>query len=185
MINMRRAAIAAVFISSMMPVLAIAQRSVPMDSANPRRQMLEQRLRERTADVVKRRLQLTDDQMKQLQATNQRYEKQRMDLMARERDLRHELRQQILAGDDANQNRVSQLLDQAMQLERQRLDLIQSEQRDLAKFLNPVQRAKLFGLQAEMRRRAQDLRNRQMQRRGMQGPMGPGRFGPGGPRRNQ
>lgn len=185
---------AAVFISSVAPVSMIgAQRPVAGDSANPRRAMLEERLRQRTADIVKRRLQLTDDQMKQLQATNSRFEKQRMDLMGRERDTRRELRQQILAGDDANQNRVAQLLDQAMQIERQRLDLQQSEQRELAKFLKPVQRAKLFGLQAEMRRRAQELRNRGMQGRGMPGrgmqggpmgpPMGPRRNPPAGPRR--
>lgn len=185
---------AAVFISSMAPVSMIgAQRPAAGDSANPRRAMLEERLRQRTADIVKRRLQLTDDQMKQLQATNSRFEKQRMDLMGRERDTRRELRQQLLAGDDANQNRVAQLLDQAMQLERQRLDLQQSEQRELATFLKPVQRAKLFGLQAEMRRRAQELRNRGMQGRGVPGrglqgapmrpPMGPRRNPPAGPTR--
>ena len=194
MISLRRAAMAAVFISSIAPVSIIgAQRPFAGDSVNPRRAMLEERLRQRTADIVKRRLQLTDDQMKQLQETNSRFEKQRMDLMGRERETRHELRQQILAGDDANQNRVAQLLDQAMQIERQRLDLQQSEQRELAKFLKPVQRAKLFGLQAEMRRRAQELRNRRMQGigipgRGMQGgpmgpPMGPRRNLPAGPRR--
>ena len=187
MTNLGRAASAALIIAVIAPGAAIAQRPGP-DSTIPRRQMLEQRLRERTADVVKRRLQLTDDQMKQLQATNQRYEKQRADLMARERDTRRELRQQLLAGSDANQNRVSQLLDQAMQIERQRLDLQQSEQRDLAKFLQPVQRAKLFGLQAEMRKRAQQMRNRPVQRRGMmpQGPAGPrGFIPPPGGRNNQ
>lgn len=125
---------------------------------NPRREMLEQRLRERTGEIVKRRLELTDDQMKRLQATNSQFEKQRGDLIMREREVRRELRLQVASGDNANQNRVAQLLDQAMVLERQRLDLVQNEQRELAKFLTPVQRAKLFGLQNELRRRAQELR---------------------------
>ncbi|HMA20515.1 MAG TPA: hypothetical protein VKO87_06905, partial [Gemmatimonadaceae bacterium] len=69
MISLRRVAMAAVFISSFAPVSMIgAQRPVAGDSANPRRAMLEERLRQRTADIVRRRLQLTDDQMKQLQA---------------------------------------------------------------------------------------------------------------------
>ena len=142
---------------------------------NPRRQMLEERLRERTGEIVRRRLELTDDQMKKLQAANGQFEKQRGDLMMRERELRRELRQEIVAGDKANQNRVAQLLDQTMVLERQRLDLVQNEQRELAKFLTPVQRAKLFGLQNELRRRTQELRAGQLQRR--QGPMrGPARL---------
>ena len=141
---------------------------------NPRREMLEQRLRERTGDLVRRRLQLTDAQMKQLQATNRQFEQQRGSLLMREREMRRSLREEILAGEKANQNRVAQLLDQTLQLERQRLDLVQSEQRELAKFLTPVQRAKLFGLQNELRRRAQELRGGPGQRRN-----GP----PGGPRR--
>jgi Spy/CpxP family protein refolding chaperone len=88
----------------------------------------------------------------------------------KERDVRRELREQLMSG-TADQTRVASLLDQAMLLERQRLDLTQSEQREFAKFLTPVQRAKLFGLQNEMRRRAQELRNRP-----------PGRPGPGGMR---
>lgn len=145
---------------------AIAQ-GVASDAANnPRRAMLEQRLRERTGAIVKQRLGLNDVQMTRLQATNKQFEGQRSDLLMRERNVRRELRQQIVSGDSANQNRVSQLLDQAMQIERQRLDLQQSEQRELAKFLTPVQRAKLFGLQAELRKRAQQMRNRQLQGEG-------------------
>lgn len=147
----------------------------PAPPLNPRRQMLEERLRERTGEIVKRRLELTDDQMKKLQAANSQFEKQRGDLMMREREVRRELREQIVAGDKANQNRVAQLLDQTLVLERQRLDLVQNEQRELSKFLTPVQRAKLFGLQNELRRRTQELRAGQQQRR--QGPMrGPARF---------
>jgi Spy/CpxP family protein refolding chaperone len=122
--------------------------------------MLEKRLKERTGAVVKERLALTDAQMTRLQSTNRQFESQRSQLITRERDVRRELRKQIQSGDAANQARVGQLLDQAMQLERQRLELQQNEQRELAKFLTPVQRAKLFGLQNELRRRAQDMRDR-------------------------
>ena len=125
--------------------------------------MLEERLRERTGQMVQRRLELNEDQMKQLQASNRQFEKQRGDLIAREREIRRDLRAQMLA-DKPDQNRVSQLLDQSLQLERQRLDLVQGEQRELAKFLTPVQRAKLLAIQAELRRRSQELRDRQLKR---------------------
>ena len=141
---------------------------------NPRREMLEQRLRERTGEIVRRRLELNDDQMKRLQATSRQFEQQRSTLVMRERGLRRELRGQMML-EKPDQNRVAQLLDQTMQLERQRLDLIQNEHRELAKFLNPIQRAKLFAIQHELRRRAQELRANPGQRRN-QGPGGPRRF---------
>ena len=166
----------AVALTSLVPLLA-AQPQDRAPNPNPRREMLEQRLRERTGEVVQRRLNLNEGQMKQLQATNRRYEQQRGSLIMREREIRRALRSEILAGEKADQQKVSQLLDQTLQLERQRLDLVQNEQRDLAKFLTPVQRAKLFGLQNEMRRRAQELRAGQ--RQGRKGaPQGPPRFIP-------
>jgi periplasmic protein CpxP/Spy len=135
---------------------------------NARRQKLEQQLRQRTGEVVKRRLALSDDQMSKLQTTNRQFEVQRTDLLRRERETRQALRAELMSGDTANQARVSQLLDQQLQLQRQRIDLVQSEQRELGKFLTPVQRAKYFGLQNEIRRRAQALRNGQGA--GAQGP---------------
>ena len=141
----------------------------PPAGQNPRREMLEQRLRERTGQMVQRRLNLNEEQMRQLQAANRQFEKQRGDLISREREIRQDLRTQMLA-EKPDQSRVSQLLDQSLQLERQRLDLVQSEQRELAKFLTPVQRAKLFAIQAELRRRSQELRNRPGRRN-----LGPGR----------
>jgi protein CpxP len=136
---------------------ALAQ---PPGPPNARRQQLERELRERTGEVVRRRLELNDAQMARLQATNRQFEQQRMALFARERDTRQALRQELAANEQANESRVAQLIDQTLTLERQRLDLLQEEQRELAKFLNPVQRAKLLGIQAELRRRSQDMRRR-------------------------
>ena len=130
------------------------------ERANPRREALEREFNERTAATLRRRLGLNDSQMARLQATNRQFEDQRRELFERERQTRVELRREIMLDDRANQNRIAELLDQTLQLERQRLDLIQNEQRELAKFLSPVQRAKLLGFQAELRRRTQDMRRR-------------------------
>ena len=170
--------IAFAFALTVLLPLESAQTQGPPGGNNPRRQMLEQRLRERTGEIVQRRLQLNDAQMKQLQTTNRQFEQQRGTLLMREREIRRALRSEILSGDKANQQKVAQLLDQTMQMERQRLDLMQNEQRELARFLTPVQRAKLFGLQNELRRRTQELRGgRQMQRKNGPGG-GPPRFAP-------
>src|SRR5688572_19920864 len=139
---------------------AIAQRPPAGGPPTERRQQLERQLRERTGEVVKRRLGLTDAQMSRLQATNRQFEQQRMALFVRERETRRALRQEVMASERANESKVAQLIDETLALERQRLDLLQNEQRELAKFLTPVQRAKLLGLQAELRRRSQDMRRR-------------------------
>jgi periplasmic protein CpxP/Spy len=153
-----KAAIAALILGS---ATAFAQRP----DGPKQRQMLEQRLRERTGEVVQRRLGLSDTQMRQLQSANQQFEARRSQLLTREREIRRSLRSELMLGEKANQNKVGQLLDETFNIERQRLDLVQSEQRELAKFLTPVQRAKLFGLQNEMRRRTQELRKRQGERK--------------------
>jgi uncharacterized protein YneF (UPF0154 family) len=171
-VSLRMAIVAALGAVTTQPALAQEPRPISPQQApgsNPRRAELEQRLRQRTGEIVQRRLGLTQDQMTKLQAANKEFEKQRMDLMTRERTTRQMLRAQIMMGDSASQSKVNQLLDQSIQIQRQRLDLLQSEQRELGKFLNPVQRAKYLGLQTEMRQRAQQMRNGQMQRR-MGGP---------------
>lgn len=121
---------------------------------------LERQFRERTAQVVRRRLELNDDQMAKLQASNQQFDQQRMALVAEERQTRQALRAELMAGNGANQQKVDGLLDQLLRLQRRRLDIVDNEQRDLGKFLTPVQRAKYFGLQNEMRKRMQELRDR-------------------------
>jgi protein CpxP len=144
---------------------------------NAKRLQLEQQLRQRTGEVVRRRLALNDDQMSKLQMTNRQFEGQRADLVRRERETRQALRAQLLSGDSANQTKVSQLLDQQLQLQRQRIDLMQSEQRELGKFLTPVQRAKYFSLQNEIRKRALALRNGQAPDAQLNAPRRQGRRG--------
>ena len=171
-VSLRMAIVAALGVAASRPALAQDPRPMPPQQtpgANPRRAELETRLRQRTGEIVQRRLGLTQDQMIKLQAANKDFEKQRMDLMMRERTTRQMLRAQLMMGDSANSSKVSQLLDQSIQIQRQRLDLLQSEQRELGKFLNPVQRARYLGLQTQMRQRAQQMQSGQMRRR-MGGP---------------
>ena len=169
MLGVRFAVVAALGTMTALPALAQDASAVAparqAQAPNARRLELEQQLRERTGEVVKRQLNLSDEQMTRLQATNRDFEQQRTSLMVRERETRQALRAQLLSGDSANQTRVGQLLDQSIQLQRQRLELLQNEQRELGKFLTPVQRAKYFGIQTEVRKRAQQLQSAQMQQR--------------------
>jgi len=147
-------------------LIAAASASVSAQQVAPERAALEERFRERTAEVVRRRLQLNDDQMARLRTTNQQFDRQRTALVADEREARQALRAELAAGDAANQQKVAGLLDQLMRVQRRRLDLVESEQRELGKFLTPVQRAKYFALQNEIRKRVEELRDRPGPRRG-------------------
>jgi Spy/CpxP family protein refolding chaperone len=126
-------------------------------SPNPNRAALEQRFREQSAKVAQQRLGLTDAQLAQLSQSNARFAPQQNQLVAQERATRRQLRVEMMAGDQANQQHVSALLDDAMRLQKQRIALVEAEQKDLARFLTPVQRAGYLSLQAQVRRRAQEL----------------------------
>ena len=145
------------FVSS--AALAQTPQGQQRDSAMTRRRAaLEGQVRQRIAVMVKERLQLTDAQAQQLQETDSRLEQRRRELMQREQRLRRDLRQQLAPGVAADQQRVASLLDQVMAVHRERVTLIEQEQRELARFLTPVQRAKYLGLQNELRSRIEGMR---------------------------
>lgn len=121
---------------------------------------LQARVRQRLAAVVKQRLNLTDDQMRQLTAVNANYEGRRRQLMLQERDARIVVREEIQRGQLADQKRVEGALTQLFNTQRARIDLAEQEQRDLAKFMQPSQRAGYLALQEHIRRRIEQMRQR-------------------------
>jgi len=138
-----------------------AQRVTGQPGARRDRAMLEQRFRERYEQVVRERLSLTDAQFTQLTEVNKRLDGKRRELFAEERTVRREMRQALQATDDqANEARVAELMDRAIRVQRSRLDLLETEQRELSAFLTPTQRAKYMGMQEQLRRRADDMRRR-------------------------
>ncbi|MDP1892316.1 MAG: hypothetical protein Q8K55_15620 [Gemmatimonadaceae bacterium] len=147
------------------------QARAPQDRAQ-----LEQQIRNRIATQLKNQLKLSDDQFTKLQATNKRFEEKRRLLVEQERDARMSMRDLILAGDTTNQAKVSGALDKMMLIQRQRFELVEQEQKELAGYLTPMQRARYLGMQEQMRRRIDEFR---AQGRGAAGAgMGPG-MGPG------
>jgi hypothetical protein len=136
-----------------------AQRPV-LDSGPAGRQALEQRVRQRMAAVVQQRLGLTADQMRRLGDVNRDMEGQRRQLNQQERELRTGLRAEVMRGDSANQDRVARLVDQLIEVQRRRIDLVSREQRALAAFMTPTQRAQYLAIQDQLRRRMEDMRGR-------------------------
>ena len=149
---MIRLAILTLFVSG---VAAHAQPVTAAPQGN--RTALEQQFRERTARLVQQRLGLNDAQLGKLEQSNARYAPQLAQLAAQERDIRGQLRQEMMAGNSANQQHVSDLIDAALRIQRQRLGIVETEQKELAAFLTPVQRARYIALQFQFGKRAQEL----------------------------
>ena len=127
------------------------------------RAKLEQRFRQRLASLLRTQLGLKDDQMRQLSDVNERIDLQRRELNRREMMTRRTLREEVLKHDSADVGRVDELLKEQFKIERERIDLTEAEQRDLSKFLTPVQRARYLGVQEQIRREMDQIRGRGMQ----------------------
>ena len=124
----------------------------------PRRQQLEAQLRQRMWRITKNRVGLTDAQMDRLAQASQPFDVQRRQFAAQEREARVALRRELVAGPNANQERVAASLDRVLDLQRRRAQLLIDEQRVLGAFMTPVQRARYAALQEGLRRRAEVLR---------------------------
>ncbi|HEY2897039.1 MAG TPA: hypothetical protein VGJ12_07885, partial [Gemmatimonadaceae bacterium] len=116
-----------------------------------------QALQRRMLEVVQRTLGASDDQMHQLADVSRRYQPERRELNQRDRLARQTIRAEVLRDSLADQNLVGRELDVLVDVQRQRIDLFAREQRDLARFLTPVQRAKYATLQEGLRKKVEQL----------------------------
>jgi Spy/CpxP family protein refolding chaperone len=160
--------IAAALLASVVPSAATAQVTPPAGERrggrpdDPRRGELERRFQQRVDAMVRQRLQLTDEQATKLREVASRAETTRRALRREEMQARQAMRDELLAGDHANESKVADLMEQMPRLERRRIELMEQEQRELSKFLSPIQRARYFALQDELRRNMQELQRRRM-----------------------
>lgn len=120
---------------------------------------LESQLEQRLAEMVRRELKLTDEQMRRLAEVNQRIDADRRSVLTRERRARMALRSELEGSATPNDARVSALLDEMLAVQQERVRLTQTEQRALTAFLSPVQRARYLGLQEGFRRRMEERRH--------------------------
>lgn len=127
------------------------------------REQMEERFRTRLAALLQTQLRLTDDQMRQLSEVNQRFDLQRRDMNRREMMTRRSVRDEVLKQDSADAGRIEQLLAEQFTIERERIDLTEAEQRELARFLTPMQRARYLGVQEQIRREMERIRGRGFQ----------------------
>jgi len=133
------------------------------------RQMLQRQVRQAFAKAVRRQLNLSDEQMRKLQSVDLKYERQRVALLRDERQARLGLKGAMDDSTSVDQAKVETYLAQLVKAQRTRADLLEGEQKELAGFLNPLQRAKYFAMKERLNRRMQEL----TQPEGGRGPLGP------------
>jgi Spy/CpxP family protein refolding chaperone len=180
---MRWSVFASIFMAAASVLPAQAAGRLRQDSSD--RGRLEERFRQRLASVMRERLALNDDQMRKLGEVNRRFEGERRTLLREELDVRREMRRALHPDSTAADAVVEDLLDRSIRVERRRLELFEQEQRELRQFLTPVQRAKYVGMQEQLRRQMDEMRDRRggppPERPGAPGLRRPRRPGPAGP----
>jgi hypothetical protein len=146
---MRTFAILSLSLLSLGTPLGAQDRSPP--PREPKRIELEQRFRERNEEMLRERLKLNDDQMKQLRALDARFAPRRADLFKEFRSTQEELQKELERADAADQKRVAQLMQQNSAIRKRLITLLEEEQKALGTFLSPVQTAQYISLQRQLR----------------------------------
>lgn len=122
------------------------------------RQALQRRVRQAFAGVVRRQLNLDATKMQQLQRVDQKYEQQRREVLRSEREARLNLKAAMQdSSGHPDQDKIAQYMDQLVQGQRKRADLLDGEQKELAAFLSPLQRAQYFSLKERITRKLMEL----------------------------
>ena len=127
-----------------------------------RRARLEADVRRNFARLVRQQVGLTDDQMRRLVPVTQKYEQQRRQLLMQERDARMSLRDIVMTRQAADTAQVERLLQRLIDVQKRRIEIVEAENRELSAFMNPMQRARLFALQEQARRRIEQIRQRRV-----------------------
>ena len=121
---------------------------------NANRQQLVQALQRKVYQVVKTRVGLDDGQMQKLQQVNRQFAPRRRNLNQQERALRQSLRAEMTSA-SPDQQKIEQQWKQLRDLQRQRLDILDQEDSQLAGFMTPLQRTRYHAIQEQLRRQVE------------------------------
>lgn len=148
-----------VLVAATMLLMALAPAEAQRPGGPPQdRAVLERRVRQAMSRMIRERVGLNDGQMATLMQVNRRFEGERRELLRRERTTRQALRASLMKGDSADESAIERQLADLGQVQRRRLEITENEQRELAKFMTPLQRARYLAIQEQVRRRLDDMR---------------------------
>jgi hypothetical protein len=139
------------------------------DSAETRQ--LRDRIEQRFSERVQDELNLTSDQTTKLRATQELYGARRRTLMQQQQERRRAIDNQMEPGVAANQDSLRKLLDAQRAGRGDLAKIEQDEDREMAGYLSPVQRARYQQMRGRLMQRVMEM---QLERRDGRG-MGQGR----------
>jgi len=131
---------------------------------------LRQQIRHRWNEQVRRQLDLTDDQAARLQATEERFFRQRREILRRQRTVLQALRGQLQPGVAADADSVRHLMDAREQNRAAIAQLERDEDRETTAYLSPVQRARYQLMRQRLQERITEMRRERRGRSGLQDP---------------
>jgi len=137
--------------------VAGAQRA---DTSSVRRDSLRHRIEERFAARAQEELGLTNEQATKLRATSQQFGTRRAELRTSGKQLREALTAQLRPGIAANQDSVAKLTDAMIQLRTAEAQISRDEVKEQSKYLNPVQRARLYVMRERFAHRVKEMHGR-------------------------
>ncbi len=150
--------------------LAVAPALAAQDSAGPpdsvQRERLQEEIDRRFGQVVQQRLGLTGDQSARLRATEERFRARRRATLRRQLALRFALDGQMRPGQAADADSVRRLMDGIQGNRVELLQLEQDQDREMAEYLTPVQRAQYQMLRERLLARLQEVRRERALGRG-------------------
>jgi Spy/CpxP family protein refolding chaperone len=130
------------------------------------REELEADIRRAFARVVRQRVGLNDEQMQKLGPLTERHAIARRRLQMDERALRAQMQVELLK-DAPSDSAVNRMLEQFTEIQKRRVQMMESEQKDFATVMTPVQRARFNAMQEQLRRQLEQRRGgRAPERRG-------------------
>jgi hypothetical protein len=123
------------------------------DQANlPVRQQVRQAFQARIRDE----LNLDQPKMRRLNQTEQSFNRQRSEVGQSERQTRLALAA-AMQDSTPDQGKIDGLINQLIQAQRKRADLLEAEQKELSSFLTPMQRAQYLSLTQQLQARMREL----------------------------
>ncbi len=126
-------------------------------------QQLRDQVRERWHQVVRRQLDLKPEQAAKLEGTEDRFAAQRRVIGQRQRGVQEALRGQLQPGVAANADSVRRLMDVRDQNRAALAQLERDEEKEMAGYLTPVQRARYQFLRQRLQERIVEMRRQRNQ----------------------
>jgi Spy/CpxP family protein refolding chaperone len=131
-------------------------------------QPLVRELRQRFNGVVQKQLNLSDANARRLESVDRQFQQQRAQLNREAKEARLGLRAALADSTNLDQAKIGEYMDELTREPRRRADILEAEQKELATFLTPVQRAKLQGLREQLAQRVKQIQQQNGGRKGVE-----------------